>query len=773
MSLLLLVPLSTTPFLAAQDAIFVVGGVASTVIDVDKTALAGRIEFTISTGTSGVGTMVVQYQNVAIANTDTTGVTVTGTGGLGAVAVLPVDQAAGAVIISVPAGGGPGDRITLDGVRVDVATAGVETVSANISALFGAGFTFLVGTTTVEVISSAEQGLVVVESDSDTVLEYAAIPASGPATKIVLREGMPDVFSDAMGAAPPAFGQNVATRVRILVLGLPSGSTITFPAIVTSVDTGATLTPLAGLELTVPTSSGDTTLTYEFTSGVGSSIVVETFTLVYMLDVNTSPTEPAVVSLQVSLFPIDQPNIPCFVNSLVPSDDELPLPEFVDFMPIQGNADQFQGLALTNDSTLTSTSRVELVALAAGGELVSGQDIINPATLSVLVGEQFSGLLQEVFGSGFSADEVAMVLIRSRRKRIVSLFLSGDQGGTFLDGATTNQTAVRKFLLPNLGREGAMPFTVVTLFNPSTTLDADVSLTLRDSGSVLASQTITLAPQATLSQDLSQLFGVDPAQVGTAHVRGSSTSEEVVLAFFGNTAALNLLPGQSAVLQLASHRVAHFLVGEGFDTELTLINSDSFKSATLEVTLFDDDGLVLQGTAPLEIFLDPGEQLAENLSSLFGLSPQSFVVGSIGVQAKNNFLGSFDNTPAYNGSVRIKKSDDSLSATLPLFSIERVSTLYPHVAQNLGFFTGLTVLNARSSSVTVTVEVFDGAGSLVGMSDFTLPAGGRIARLLNELIAESDGQMGGYFRVTATAGVISFALFGDLAGQFMSVIPSQ
>ena len=277
MSLLLLALLSATPFLAAQDAVFVVGGASRTVIDVDKTALAGRIEFTISTGTSGVGTMVVQYQNVVIANTDTTGVTVTGTGAFfGTVAVLPVDSAAGIVIISVPAGGGPGDRITLDGVRVNVATAGVETVSADISALLGSGFAFLVGTTTVEVISSAEQGLVVVESNSDTVLEYAAIPATGPATKIVLREGMPDVFSDVVGAAPPAFGKTVATRVRILVLGLPSGSTITFPAIVTSVNTGATLTPLAGLELTVPTSSGDTTLTYEFTSGVGSDMVVET-----------------------------------------------------------------------------------------------------------------------------------------------------------------------------------------------------------------------------------------------------------------------------------------------------------------------------------------------------------------------------------------------------------------------------------------------------------------------------------------------------------------
>ena len=221
MSLLLFALLSATPFLAAQNAIFVVGGASRTVIDVDKTALTGRIDFTISTGTSGVGTMVVQYQNVVIATTDTTGVTVTGTGGLGAVTVLPVDQAAGIVSISVPAGGGPGDSITLDGVRVDVATAGVETVSANISALAGSGFAFLVGTTTVEVISSAEQGLVVVASNSDTVLEYAAIPATGPATKFVLREGMPDVFSDVVGAAPPAFGQTVATRVRILVLGLP------------------------------------------------------------------------------------------------------------------------------------------------------------------------------------------------------------------------------------------------------------------------------------------------------------------------------------------------------------------------------------------------------------------------------------------------------------------------------------------------------------------------------------------------------------------------
>jgi len=47
------------------------------------------------------------------------------------------------------------------------------------------------------------------------------------------------------------------------------------------------------------------------------------------------------------------------------------------------------------------------------------------------------------------------------------------------------------------------------------------------------------------------------------------------------------------------------------------------------------------------------------------------------------------------------------------------------------------------------------------------------AKLLLELIPATAGQVGGYFRVRSEEEILSFALFGDLASESISVIPSQ
>ena len=53
------------------------------------------------------------------------------------------------------------------------------------------------------------------------------------------------------------------------------------------------------------------------------------------------------------------------------------------------------------------------------------------------------------------------------------------------------------------------------------------------------------------------------------------------------------------------------------------------------------------------------------------------------------------------------------------------------------------------------MEAFDQVGTQVGESSFTLPAGGRKAKLLLELIPATAGQMGGYFRVRSGEEILS------------------
>ncbi len=83
------------------------------------------------------------------------------------------------------------------------------------------------------------------------------------------------------------------------------------------------------------------------------------------------------------------------------------------------------------------------------------------------------------------------------------------------------------------------------------------------------------------------------------------------------------------------------------------------------------------------------------------------------------------------------------------------------------------MLNPHGNPVEVTVEAFDQVGDQLGENTFTLPGGGRKAKLLLELIPATAGQVGGYFRVRGAREIVSFALFGDLASESISIIPSQ
>ena len=266
-----------------------------------------------------------------------------------------------------------GEKVSLDGVRLDIAASGASSVVANVSALPGAGFGFVAGGTTITVISGVTEGLIV-KADSDTVLTYQNNVTEIPGQFFKVSEGFASSFGSSL-----TLGQTVETRIKIQVTGVPTGTTLTFPTSVTESVTGATLTAVNSSLLTLPTTSGDTTITYKFASAGTSKTKTETFEIQYRLDVAIPPSEPAVVSLQASLFPFDAPDIPRFLSRFLPADEDLPLPEFDDFLPVLRAEGQFTGIAFTNPVNLEST--VQLEAFGLDGVSVTGSDITNPTTL--------------------------------------------------------------------------------------------------------------------------------------------------------------------------------------------------------------------------------------------------------------------------------------------------------------------------------------------------------------------------------------------------------
>ena len=430
------------------------------------------------------------------------------------------------------------------------------------------------------------------------------------------------------------------------------------------------------------------------------------------------------------------------------------------------------GFALTNLSSLDIP--IEFLALTVDGQPAEGAAVTNPASFTIGAKGQFAAVLPEIFGSGIQDAEPVTVIIHSRIVEPVILFLVGDNENTLLDGTIFDQQALKAFALPILGREGLGPFTKVYAFNPSTETPSELALTLHDSAGVqVAAREFELGPQEAVSGELSELLEVDIASFSGGYIRGQA--DEAVLAFesFGSEDALSNLNAQSLGIVEDIYRIPHFAVGAGFDTEVNLVNLDAVEIASLRVSAYDDDGEPLPIPSATQFSVEPGGQLIISLASLFGVVGESseLIVGSLRIDVEPRVVGIVLKVPIMGGSIRFRSLDGRTSASLPLFLSGRRNALYPHIAQALGFFTGVAVLNPLLKTVEATVEVFSEEGFLVGTALLSLPPNGRVSRLLVELVPASSGQLGGYFRVLSDDRVVSFALFGDLKGE--SIFPTR
>ena len=777
----LCIPLSVVlsqPALLAQGLFIVVSG-PTEVAKTNRSGLSGSLIFAVVAGTTEPGKIVVDY-GISIEDPGTV------SGDMDA-EIEETDLASGILTVQIPQGVSTRESITLSGVRFDMAATDVERVVANLRITPGAGFAIHEENLSVEVISRVLPGLEV-DLESDVVFILPANFFRPASLTLALKEGFPTAFSGNTGQ----FNQNVPTRVQIRVVGLPEGVSVTFPDSASSSASNATFDVLVGAETTLPTEDGDRSITYEFQKGRTSDIRVETFKFDYTVEMVTpdvestddSPppekgpvvAEPTAVFLQATLAPGESeecqgaPCVPRYQTEFRPPEDELPLPEFETYFPVSPRLGPLR-LRFTNRRDLDLSVRLE--ALGPAGRLVSGTDIVNPASVTVDRGDQVSVAVEEIFGSGILDVEIGTIAALTRRAEIGAIFLFGDDQ-TFADGGAASQPPRNRFLLPNISREGEEPFTVVHFFNPSEKADTEIQASLYDgAGEMVSSTDRSLGPRGTISESAETFFAVDLEDFQDGYIRGQTTGEGMV-AFqtFGNEKTINHLAGQATSLRNQSYGVAHVGFGAGLETELNLINSDESKDAKFRVSIFDDQGQ--DALASVDFVLESRKQRIADLSVLFGLFSTEVLTGSLEIELLNAFRGPFLDAPSINGSVRFKSLDGRTSVTIPLFRGADRDALYAHVAQDPGLFTGVAIKNRGRVPVDGIVEAFDAAGQVVGAADFQLDPGARLAKLLFELIPETFGQRGGGFRVLSQEGAVeSFALFGDLTGEWIASIPRQ
>ena len=746
----------------------------------NRSALAGPLVFVVDSGTTGPGEIVIDY-GIPIEDSGTVS-------GAPAASIEETDLASGILTVRIPEGINTGEGITLRGVRFDMAATDVERVVADLRVVPGSGFIFRGAALSVEVISRVLPGL---EADLESDLVFI-LPASSfqPARlTLALKEGFPVAFSGNTGQ----FGQNVPTRVQIRVVGLPEGVAVIFPGLVNSSVSDATLSALEGSETELSAEDENLAITYEFNPEARiSDRRVEAFKFDYTVKIKTpdvestddSPplqggpvvAEPTAVFLQATLAPGESetckgdPCVPRYRTEWVPPEAELPLPEFETYFPINPRSGPLK-FQFTNRRDLDLTVRLE--ALDPDGNRISGPGITNPASVTAGRGNQVSAAIEEVFGTRILDAGTGTAAAMTRRADIGAIFLLGDDQ-TLSDAGRASQPASTRFLLSNISREGEEPFTVMHFFNPSEESSTEISATLYDSaGETVSSTGRSLVPRGTISESAEGFFAVDLEDFQDGYIQGTATGEGVVaFQMFGNEKTVNYLAAQAAPLRKQSYGVAHIAFGGGLETELNLINSDGSKDAEFRVSVLDDQGQVLLG--PVGFVLEPRKQRVAGLSDLFGLAPAELLTGSLEIELSRVFQGLFLSYPSINGSVRFKGGGGRYSTAIPLFRVADKDALYAHVAQDQGLYTGVAIKSRARGPVDVTVEAFDAQGHFAGDAGFTLSPGARLVRLLSELIPETAGQRSGGFRVLSPDGAVeSFALFGDLTGDWISTIPGE
>jgi hypothetical protein len=276
----------------------------------------------------------------------------------------------------------------------------------------------------------------------------------------------------------------------------------------------------------------------------------------------------------------------------------------------------------------------------------------------------------------------------------------------------------------------------------------------------------TIPAGGKIGESVSTLFGFS-GELHSAHVKASAADE--ALAGFELVSqpdeifGLNALPLENAGSVLYSPQLAVGDLGLHFDTRLNIVNIGESKT-TVTVEILDERGQPLV-TGPQPVELLSGKQISLDMHSALGLQQgQGYV--RVSASAGGKLLG---NVMFGDGDPTMGPLE--FGAALPLFASGAQSLLFAHLVQGGGYYTGVALL--APNGATFTIEAFDSDGAAKGSASFELAPGQRLASMLNGLIPETNGQIGGYVKVTSDQPLFAFELFGSADGKLLSAVPPQ
>lgn len=336
-----------------------------------------------------------------------------------------------------------------------------------------------------------------------------------------------------------------------------------------------------------------------------------------------------------------------------------------------------------------------------------------------------------------------------------------------LDGAPVLTRTTRDGLLPRVRGIGSYD-TELFVANPANhAITVQIAgadgIGTRDGGSheiaaygVYQTTLKTLFPEKTVFDGSLQVQSPDGDFFGNALVRHNG----------GSLSSLNFMPlSDAATVLYASHIVLYPGI---YFTELNLVNPFNV-DAPIILYPYNADGSPMGAQFHATI---PANQKLTLRDTELGLPEGVNSDGWLKVESEG---------PPILGSLTFGNPvDNHYESTLPLQAVGALDTHFAQVARGpvggVEYFTGVSILNPQTSAVTVTIEVHASDSSLLGQQvNRVLQPGEKYVRLLEfiEGIGTLPNQSSGYLRVTATAPVFAYELFGDVPLNFMSAVPAQ
>ena len=429
---------------------------------------------------------------------------------------------------------------------------------------------------------------------------------------------------------------------------------------------------------------------------------------------------------------------------------------------LQGANAAAVGLALVNptrsDTTMTLTAR------DYSGSIVQGPGIMNPVTLNIPAVSQKALMTTDVFGPGISG-RTGWVELSSSNAAVTGFFLILDSQLSLVDGADLVDEPSDRLIFPNLTQSSILTF----VHTGSENEDVLLSMYAND-GRLVAQRAMTLFPLSGFSGTIGDLFPGTSLVDGSLFIQPNSAVALPTLVgveTFKNLSDVAMVKAIALSEQSRTGYFAHLVAQGGYDSSITLVNPDSVP----QIVAITAEALAVNGTAQtlpsvtVQRTIPPHGRMSESVAQMFNLPAIGLITGQIryAVDATSSGLV---------GYVDYGTTDGAVLASVAPQSNGYSDFLFAQLADGLGFYTGLAILNANDGPANITLDTFDSTGRRTGSSVFTLQPGERRARLFRELLPNFS-QVGGYAHLTSTRPVLTYEIFGSVQSKFLANVPAR